>query len=57
MSANFEPLGHLQRKLACETDSADLHAALGRGDSITVIDGRPAEAHSAEHILGAIIGR
>ena len=54
MNANAEQLGYLQRKLAFETDSADLHEALGRGDPITVVDGRSAEAHSAEHIPGAI---
>ncbi|MXW28219.1 MAG: rhodanese-like domain-containing protein [Chloroflexi bacterium] len=54
MKANAEQLGYLQHKLAYETDSADLYEALGRGDPITVIDGRSTEAHSAEHIPGAI---
>ncbi|MCY3693582.1 MAG: rhodanese-like domain-containing protein [Chloroflexi bacterium] len=54
MNANVEQLAHLERKLAYETDSADLYEALDRGDPITVIDGRSTEAHSAEHIPGAI---
>ena len=54
MDANSEQLGFLQRKLAYETDSADLYEALGRGEAITVIDGRSADAHAAERIPGAI---
>ena len=54
MNANLEQLAFLKRKLAYETDAADLHAALERGDSITVIDGRSAEAHAVEHIPGAV---
>ena len=51
---NDEQLGFLRRKLAYETDSADLYEALGRGEALTVIDGRSGEAHLAEHIPGAV---
>ena len=54
MDASTEQLGYLKRKLSYETDSADLYEALGRGEAITVIDGRSADAHAAEHIPGAI---
>jgi rhodanese-related sulfurtransferase len=46
---------HFRSRLAYETDPADLHAELARGDaSLVVIDARSAEAYAQEHIPGAI---
>lgn len=51
---NIDQLSHYQRKLAYEMDSWDLHAALGSGEPVVVVDGRSEEAHAAEHIPGAL---
>lgn len=49
-----EQLAHYSNKLAYEIDSWDLKIALERGDNVTVIDARSAEAYATEHIPGAI---
>jgi rhodanese-related sulfurtransferase len=49
-----EQLAFYQRKLAYETDSWDLHAALQEGQHVVVVDGRSREAYEKEHIPGAI---
>jgi rhodanese-related sulfurtransferase len=45
---------HYSDKLAYETDSWDLEAALEAGEHIVVIDARSSEAYRKEHIAGAI---
>ncbi|HYD93731.1 MAG TPA: rhodanese-like domain-containing protein [Noviherbaspirillum sp.] len=47
-------LQHYLDKLAYETDSSDLNAALAAGENIIVIDARAPQAYAAEHIPGAI---
>lgn len=49
-----EELNHYTRKLAFETDSWDLNAALSRNEPVVVVDGRSAEAYAREHIPGAV---
>jgi rhodanese-related sulfurtransferase len=49
-----EQLAFYQQKLAYETDSYDLSAALEEGQHVVVVDGRGPEAYAAEHIPGAI---
>ena len=49
-----EQLNHYERKLAFETDSWDLKAALASGENIVVIDTRSLEAYQREHIPGAV---
>ena len=49
-----EQLRHYERKLAFETDSWDVKAALESGENIVVIDARSPEAYQREHIPGAI---
>ncbi len=49
-----EQLKHYADKLAYETDSWDLKAALEAGENVAVVDARPPEAYGAEHIPGAI---
>ncbi len=51
---NIGQLNHYRRKLAYEMDSWDLHAALGSGEPVVVVDGRSEEAYAAEHIPGAL---
>ena len=51
---NAEQLNHYTRKLAFETDSWDLYAALSRNEPVVVVDGRSAEAYAREHIPGAV---
>ena len=51
---NAEQLNHYTRKLAFETDSWDLYAALSRNEPVVVVDGRSAEAYAGEHIPGAV---
>lgn len=43
-----------EAKLAYETDSWDVFAALEKGDALVVIDARAPEAYENEHIPGAI---
>jgi rhodanese-related sulfurtransferase len=47
-------LAYYEAKLAFETDSADLRAALDDGQDVVVVDGRSAAAYETEHIPGAI---
>lgn len=49
-----QQLKHYADKLAYEIDSWDLKVALERGERITVIDARSADAYAAGHIPGAI---
>ncbi len=51
---SIEQMNFYQRKLEYEIDSADLHEALGRGESIVVVDGRTSIAYAREHIPGAV---
>lgn len=50
----MQQLAFYQAKLAFETDSWDVFNALARGDALTLIDGRSAQAYAAETIPGAI---
>ena len=43
-----------EQKLAFETDSSDLFAALQKGEKIVVVDARSNESFENEHILNAI---
>ncbi|MGH8806685.1 MAG: rhodanese-like domain-containing protein [Noviherbaspirillum sp.] len=45
---------HYLDKLAYETDSSDLNAALKANENIIVIDARSAEVYAIEHIPGAV---
>jgi len=47
-------LEHYERKLAFETDSWDLRAALASGENIIVLDARSPEAYQKERIPGAV---
>ena len=47
-------LRHYEDKLAFETDSWDLKAALDAEENLVVIDARSPEPYTAEHIPGAI---
>ena len=47
-------LDFYRRKLAYEMDSADLYAAVAKGEPIVVVDGRAAGAYAREHVPGAI---
>ena len=47
-------LQHYLDKLAYETDSSDLKAALAANENIVVIDARAPAAYAVEHIPGAI---
>lgn len=49
-----EHIKHYESKLAFETDSWDLKAALESGEDVLVIDARSSEAYHKEHIPGAI---
>lgn len=49
-----EQIRHYTAKLAYEIDAWDLQAALGSGETITVVDTRSPKAYQKEHILGAI---
>jgi rhodanese-related sulfurtransferase len=49
-----DQLRHYQAKLEYEIDPSDLNAALGRGDSILVVDTRSPEAYGKSHIPGAM---
>lgn len=49
-----DQLAYYHRKLAFETDSADLKKALDLSSPPIVVDGRSAEAYAHEHIPGAI---
>ena len=49
-----EQLKHYSDKLAYETDSWDLKAALEAGENIIVIDARAPQVYEAEHIPGAV---
>ena len=51
---NIDQLNHYKQKLAFETDSWDVHEALGKGEPVVVVDGRSAEAYAREHIPGAV---
>ncbi|MBD2492865.1 rhodanese-like domain-containing protein [Nostoc sp. FACHB-280] len=51
---SIDQMAHYQRKLAYEMDSWDLYVALNKGQVITVVDGRSADAFSEEHIPGAL---
>ena len=50
----MDQLSYYQAKLAYETDSADLCAAIEKGEPVVVVDGRAAGAYAHEHIPGAI---
>jgi len=50
----MDQLSYYQAKLAYETDSADLYAAIEQGEPIVVVDGRAAGAYDHEHIPDAI---
>ena len=50
----MDQLSYYQAKLAFETDSADLHEAIEKGEPIVVVDGRAAGAYAHEHIPDAI---
>lgn len=47
-------IAHYSAKLAYETDSWDLKAALDAGENVIVVDARSPEAYAREHIPGAI---
>lgn len=47
-------LRHYAGKLAYETDSWDLKAALDAGENVVVVDARSPEAYARGHIPGAI---
>ena len=49
-----EQRDYYRRKLAYETDSADLYEAIRSGEPVVVVDGRSRSAYAAEHIDGAI---
>ncbi len=49
-----DQIKHYESKLAYETDSWDLFAALNSSDNVVVIDARSEEAYEQEHIPGAI---
>ena len=49
-----EQITHYETKLAFETDSWDLKAALESGEKVLAIDARSPEAYQKEHISGAI---
>ncbi len=51
---SIEQMNFYQQKLQYEIDSADLREALGRGESIVVVDGRTSDAYAREHIPGAV---
>jgi rhodanese-related sulfurtransferase len=48
------PIEHYSNKLAFETDSWDLQAALDKNEKVIVIDARSAKNYAEEHIPGAI---
>ena len=50
----MDQLAYYQAKLAYETDSADLYAAIEKGEPVVVVDGRAAGAYAHEHIPDAI---
>ena len=50
----MDQLSYYQAKLAYETDSADLYAAIEKGEPVVVVDGRAASAYAHEHIPDAI---
>ena len=49
-----EQVQYYQAKLRYEIDPADLHAALGRGEKILLVDTRTPEAYGKSHIPGAV---
>lgn len=51
---NAEQLNYYTRRLAFETDSWDLYAALSRNEPVVVVERRSAEAYAREHIPGAV---
>ena len=52
-ASDADQMNYYQRKLAYEMDSWDLYEALGKKESVTIIDGRSADAFAREHIPGA----
>ncbi|TDR80700.1 rhodanese-like domain-containing protein [Paludibacterium purpuratum] len=50
----MDQIAFYQAKLAWETDSWDVFEALQRGDPLTLVDGRSAEAYARETLPGAI---
>ena len=50
----MDQLDFYRHKLAYEMDSADLHEAVEKSESIVVVDGRAASAFAREHIPSAI---
>lgn len=52
-----EQLDHYSNKLAYETGSWELKAALEAGEDIVVIDARSPEAHERERIPGPSMSR
>ena len=50
----MDQLDFYRCKLAHEIDSADLHEAVEKGESVVVVDGRTAGAFAREHIPNAI---
>ena len=51
---SIDQMDFYQRKLAYEMDSADLHEALQKDESIVIVDGRSSSAYAHEHIPGAV---
>ena len=51
---SIDQMDFYQRKLAYEMDSADLHEALQKDESIVIVDGRSSSAYAQEHIPGAV---
>ncbi len=49
-----DQIRHYERKLAFETDSWDLNAAIRSGEDVVVIDARSPEAHAKGHLPGSI---
>lgn len=49
-----EQLKHYADKLAFETDSWDLQAAVNAGERVVIVDVRSADAYAREHIPGAV---
>ena len=51
---SIDQMDFYQRKLAYEMDSADLHEALQKDESIVIVDGRSSSAYAQEHIPRAV---
>src|SRR4051812_32500291 len=49
-----DQITHYQHKLQYEIDAWDLYEAIQKGEPITIIDARSAEAYQKEHLPSAI---